>query len=164
MTVRDAAFPDAVAIRSSSVKVPPFTSGTTVFGVAGFGIGLPFSRKSEICTPPKHCGGVLAATQVHCELAGIRSAVSVLPLNVNDRVWTIACDRLWSNAACVVTSKSAVVKVPPNKLPDGNENVRKPPFAANSPVSFSKPTAPSLVPVTEIAPRYPARHSTATAG
>ena len=74
----------------------------------------------------------------------------ILPLTVKFKVWTIACDRLWSKEACVVASRLAVVKVPPNKLPEVNDLVIKPPLAGNSPVSLRIPSIPETVPVTDV--------------
>ena len=99
LTISVLPFPVPVRIRSSKVICPPFGIGTTVFGFAGFGIKVPLSRKLSIINPPKHCGGVFAAGQVHCELTGISDAVIRLPLTIKDMFAIIACDLLWSKAA-----------------------------------------------------------------
>ncbi len=112
---------------------------------------MPLMRRLAINTPPSHCGGVLAAEQVHCELAGMRSAVKTLPLTAKFKFSTIACDRLCSKAACVVASRLAVVRVPPNKLPDGSDLVIKPPVEGRFPVSLRVPFTPETVPVTDVA-------------
>ena len=112
---------------------------------------MPFSRRLSIITPPSHCGGVFAAGQVHWVLTGMSEAVISSPLTAKVRFSTIACERLWSKAACVVASRLAVVSVPPNILPEGRDLVKKPPLEGKLPVSLRMPFIPLTVPVTEIA-------------
>ena len=132
------------------ITCPPLVKAT-VWLIPLIGIKVPLMRRLAINTPPSHCGGVLAAEQVHCELAGMRSAVKTLPLTAKFKFSTIACDRLCSKAACVVASRLAVVRVPPNKLPDGSDLKIKPPVEGRFPVSLRVPFTPETVPVTDVA-------------
>ncbi len=88
---------------------------------------------------------------VHCELTGTRSEVIVLPPTIKFRLATCACDRLWSPAPCVTTSSSPVESAPPNKLPDANDLVIKPPVAGSEPVSLSVAFIPARVALTDVA-------------